>query len=253
MVKKILLVMVITLSFIVEAGLVDTIKKVKPSVVGVGVYTPMGSPKNQLMGTGFVIGDGYYVVTNFHVIPEDLDPELMQKVVVFSGSGKKPKIHKAEVIFGSQKYDLALLKIPTKLPALQLGDSAFAEEGLNIAFTGFPMGAVLGLHPVTHHGIISAITPTTSPVPDSRQITLQMLKRMRTPYLVYQLDATAYPGNSGSAFYDADTGVVLGIINKVFVQKTKEAVISNPSGITYAIPVKYLHEELAKHNIVFKK
>jgi S1-C subfamily serine protease len=76
-----------------------------------------------------------------------------------------------------------------------------------------------------------------------------MLKRMRNPYSVYQLDATAYPGNSGSAMYDMKTGHVLGIINKVFVQGTKEAVISNPSGITYAIPVKYLHKILKENNI----
>jgi S1-C subfamily serine protease len=76
-----------------------------------------------------------------------------------------------------------------------------------------------------------------------------MLKKLRDPFMVYQLDATAYPGNSGSAMYDAKTGKVIGIINKVFIQESKEAVISKPSGITYAIPVKYLHELLEENNI----
>jgi hypothetical protein len=49
--------------------------------------------------------------------------------------------------------------------------------------------------------------------------------------------------------YDMTTGNVVGIINKVFVQSTKEAVISNPSGITYSIPVKYLYEVLRENNI----
>jgi S1-C subfamily serine protease len=49
--------------------------------------------------------------------------------------------------------------------------------------------------------------------------------------------------------YDVKTGEVIGIINKVFVQQSKETVISAPSGITYAIPVKYLHNLLKKHNI----
>jgi len=49
--------------------------------------------------------------------------------------------------------------------------------------------------------------------------------------------------------YDMKNGEVLGIINKVFVQATKEAVISNPSGITYAIPVKYLHQILKENKI----
>ena len=49
--------------------------------------------------------------------------------------------------------------------------------------------------------------------------------------------------------YDIETGKVIGIINKVFVQESKETVISKPSGITYAIPVKYLHQLLKKHKI----
>lgn len=130
-----------------------------------------------------------------------------------------------------------------------LANGEFIDEGTNIAFTGFPIGAVLGLYPVTHRGIIASITPTITPVDDSQQISVKMLKRMRNPYLVYQLDATAYPGNSGSAMYDRKTGEVIGIINKVFVQSTKEAVISKPSGITYAIPVKYLLELMASADI----
>ena len=102
---------------------------------------------------------------------------------------------------------------------------------------------------MTHRGIIAAVTPTIIPVDDSRQISIAMIKRLRDPYLVYQLDATAYPGNSGSAMYDLETGKVIGIINKVFVQESKETVISKPSGITYAILVKYLHQLLKQHNI----
>lgn len=235
-----------------RADLADTIKKIKPAVVAVGVYEPMGAPKSKILGTGFVIGDGQLVVTNFHVVPEDLDYEAMQKVVVFTGTGQNTKTYEANVIASSADYDLAVLKVKSKpLPAMTLASNTFVDEGTSIAFTGFPMGSVLGLYPVTHKGIVSAVTPTTSPVSDSRQITLKMLKRMRDPYLVYQLDATAYPGNSGSALYDTKSGEVIGVINKVFVQGTKEAVISNPSGITYAIPVKYLHELLKKNEIAY--
>jgi S1-C subfamily serine protease len=56
---------------------------------------------------------------------------------------------------------------------------------------------------------------------------------------VFQLDATAFPGNSGSPLYDPDTGAVVGIINKVFVQETKENLLAKPSGISYAIPIRY--------------
>ncbi|MGJ8680887.1 hypothetical protein [Paraglaciecola sp.] len=60
-----------------------------------------------------------------------------------------------------------------------------------------------------------------------------------------ELDITAYPGNSGSSLHDAHNGKVVGILNKVFVKESKESVLEKPSGISYAIPVKYLIE-LAK-------
>jgi serine protease Do len=52
-----------------------------------------------------------------------------------------------------------------------------------------------------------------------------------------------------SAMHDVKTSEVIGIINKVFVQQSKETMISKTSGITYAVPVKYLHNLLKKHNI----
>ena len=61
---------------------------------------------------------------------------------------------------------------------------------------------------------------------------------------MFQLDATAYPGNSGSPVYDPDTGEVIGVVNMVFVKSTKEAALTQPSGITYAIPSRYLVELL---------
>ncbi|MDO7084098.1 serine protease [Pseudocolwellia sp. AS88] len=234
----------------VSAELADTLEKVKPSIVGVGIYTPTGRPKNILSGSGFVIGNGRYVITNHHVVPKELDAKLLQEMAVFVGSGKTAKVRKASLIASSERYDLAVLEIKgAKLPPLTLASSAYIREGTSIAFTGFPIGSVLGLYPVTHRGIIAAITPTITPVSDVRQLSIKMLKKLRDPFMVYQLDATAYPGNSGSAMYDAETGKVIGIINKVFIQESKEAVISKPSGITYAIPVKYLHELLEEKNI----
>ena len=237
-------------SSIACADLAGTVSLLKPSVVGIGVYTPTGQPKNQLYGTGFVIGDGTYIVTNNHVIQQELDDSLLQKLAVFTGKGQAAKVKLAKLIARDTQHDLAVLKIEGQaLPALSLANNDFRLEGSAIAFTGFPIGAVLGLYPVTHQGIIAAVTPTIIPLDDARQISIAMLKRLRDPYLVYQLDATAYPGNSGSAMYDVKTGEVIGIINKVFVQQSKETVISKPSGITYAIPVKYLHKLLKKHNI----
>ncbi|WP_448565179.1 S1C family serine protease [Thalassotalea ganghwensis] len=232
------------------AQLSDTVAKIKPSIVGIGVHTPTGRPQNTLNGSGFVIGNGHYVVTNLHVLPDELDSQLLQRMAVFVGQGKDAEVREAKLVASSAKYDLAVLKLEgAPLPALSLADPDFIAEGSYVAFTGFPIGSILGLYSVTHRGIVAGVTPTITPVSDAGKINVAMLKRLRDPYLVYQLDATAYPGNSGSALYRVDTGEVIGVINKVFVQKTKEGVISNPSGITYAIPVKHLQELLAEHSI----
>lgn len=63
-----------------------------------------------------------------------------------------------------------------------------------------------------------------------------MIRRLADPFLVYQLDATAYPGNSGGPLFDVRTGAVVGMMNSTFVQSTKEAALSRPSGISFAIP-----------------
>ena len=68
----------------------------------------------------------------------------------------------------------------------------------------------------------------------------------RTPFLIYQLDATAYPGNSGSPVYDPASGAVVGVINMTFLKSLKENAISQPSGITYAIPVTHVRDLLQR-------
>ena len=114
------------------------------------------------------------------------------------------------------------------------------------AFTGYPLGAVLGLYAATNRGIISAITPIIIPASHGQRISTGLIKHLQKPYLVFQLDATAYPGNSGSPLYDLSTGHVIGVINMVFVKGKKESAITDPSGITYAIPVSYARKMLNK-------
>ncbi|MCB1737317.1 MAG: serine protease, partial [Gammaproteobacteria bacterium] len=60
-----------------------------------------------------------------------------------------------------------------------------------------------------------------------------------------------YPGNSGSPVYHPETGAVIGIINKVFVKETKEMVIEKPSGITYAIPIKFAKDLLRANKVEY--
>jgi len=223
------------------AGLPETVALVRPAVVGVGTLQATRRPPAKLLGTGFVIGDGTLVVTNAHVVPEVLAVEDKEYLAVFAGRGKHPQRRRAKRVAMDLKHDLAILKIEgDPLPMLQLGDSDRVREGESIAFTGFPIGAVLGLYPVTHHGLVSAISPIVLPAPSGRQLTAEMIKRMRDPFDIFQLDATAYPGNSGSPLYLPKSGEVVGVLNMVFIKETKEAVLEKPSGISYAIPIKHL-------------
>lgn len=230
-----------------QANLKDSIEKVKPAVVAIGIYSPLASPRVKLVGTGFAVDDGLQIVTNYHVISTALNAKKNESYVVLSGKADAVKIHPVLSTRTDVAYDLAVLSIDSKLPAVQIDHGALIAEGTEIAFTGFPITSVLGLYPATHKGIISAQTPVIIPADNSGQLQAAALRKLKQPYLVYQLDATAYPGNSGSPLYKADTAEVIGIINKVFIKSTREAVLSDPSAISYAIPIQYV-KPLLKHN-----
>ncbi|MGY6276117.1 S1C family serine protease [Methylomonas sp. MgM2] len=226
------------------------LKRIKPAVVAIGTYMPTRNPRAVFLGTGFAVADGQYVVTNAHVTAKGLNPARLERFAVFFRQDQNEKMLVADLIATDNEHDLALLKLNEgKLPALKIGDSNRVREGELYAFTGYPIGMVLGIYPVTHRSIISAISPNAIPVLASKQLNIKMLKKLAAPYDIFQLDATAYPGNSGSPLYDIDTGEVIGIINKVFVQGSKENAISHPSGISYAIPSEHISHLLAQKNI----
>jgi serine protease Do len=232
------------------ASLPDVIDQIRPSIVGVGTAYPPRQPNRKgeavsYRGTGFVVGNGRQVITNAHVIPDKLDVDHKESIAIFSGRGAEAKAHSVRVVSTDKEHDLALLEFQgATLPAMQLGDSDTVREGQEIAFTGFPMGMVLGLYPVTHRGIVAAITPMARPAENARTINAAQMRRLRNLFDAFQLDATAYPGNSGSPVYEPDTGRVVGVINSVVVKESKESILQKPSGISYAIPVNHVHNLL---------
>jgi S1-C subfamily serine protease len=230
------------------AELADTVDKVKASIVAVGTVQPTRRPPAKFQASGFVVGQGRQVITNAHALPDFLDTPNKETLAVFIGQNQQVVSRPAKKVAIDLVHDLALLEFDgAPLPALRLGESRRPREGQAIAFTGFPLGVVLGLFPVTHTGIISAISPVAIPVPAAGQLDATTLRRLKNePYEVLQLDATAYPGNSGSPLYEPDTGRVIGVINKVFVQESKETILEKPSGITYAIPVRYVQALLER-------
>jgi S1-C subfamily serine protease len=224
------------------ASLADTVEKIKPSIVAIGTMQATRRPPAKFQATGFVVGRGRQIITNAHALPAFLDPQTRETLAVFIGHGNQVESRPAKKIAVDAEHDLALLEIEgAPLPALRLGESRRPREGQAIAFTGFPIGVVLGLFPVTHQGIISAISPVAIPVPAAGNLDATTIRRLKNePFEVLQLDAIAYPGNSGSPLYEPDTGRVIGVINKVFVQESKESILEKPSGITYAVPVRYV-------------
>ncbi len=247
----ILLSWVLGVGVVEAADLPETLADVKPSVVGVGTWMPARQPSAQFRGTGFAVANGHYILTNLHVLPEQLNPSRKEQLVVFLGRGKDLQARHTRRVASDQVHDLALLRIAGHpLPALQLGDSRGVRAGELFAFTGFPLGMVLGLYPATHRGIVSAISPIALPTRSSKDLNPQLIKRLSQPYKVFQLDATAYPGNSGSPLYYPQSGRVVGIVNKVFVKESKEAILEKPSGITYAIPIQYARRLLRKAGVL---
>ncbi len=239
-----------------DASLADraaTIERVKGSVVAVGTFARTRTPPFQFLGTGFAVEDGTLIVTNAHVLPALLDPAKMEMLAILVPSPPKDgkeqvQVREAKRVAVDLESDLAVLSIAAPaLPALKVRGSAGVREGQEVFFTGYPIGAVLGPYPATHRGMISAITPIAIPQARAGQLDPHTIRRLSSgPFDVFQLDATAYPGNSGSPVYDPETGDVLAVINMVFVKGTKETVLSQPSGITYAVPSSRLEELLKK-------
>src|SRR5262245_27479937 len=79
------------------AELTQTIERVKPSIVAIGTFLKVRSPAVQFGGTGFVVADGRYVVTNAHVAMRPLDEEKKESRVVLVSKGGEGQIRAAEV------------------------------------------------------------------------------------------------------------------------------------------------------------
>lgn len=221
--------------------LIGTIKQIKRSVVAIGTHQKLRRPPVVLMGTGFAVADGRHVVTSAHVVSRELQKTPAERLaIIIPKGGQNAEVRYAEIVGTDTAHDVAILRVAGKaLTPATLGDDATVEEGLEIAFTGYPIGTVLGLHASTSRGIVSAITPISLPQVSPRLLDAKMIRQLREGSAVFQLDATAFPGNSGSPMYDVRLGTVYGIVNSVFIKDTKERVLQDPSGITYATPIRH--------------
>jgi S1-C subfamily serine protease len=220
------------------------VRRNKGAVLPVGTYSPTDSPRFGFRGSGFVVaGQGgahsRLVATNFHVLPDGAEDSAAIRMAVWVGSGESPPWRLARVVATDRFRDLALLEVDgPSMAGLVLAADDTVQEGQAIALMGFPIGSVLGYSVVTHRGIVSSITAAALPAANARQLDPRAVSRLREGnFQLLQLDATAYPGNSGGPVFDVESGQVVGVLSSGLVKAGRESALSSPTGITYAVPV----------------
>jgi serine protease Do len=231
------------------AGLAETVLRVKPAVVLVGTFRTTDNPRFQLRGAGFLVARGDLVVTSAHVLPTDMGAAEAASLVVQVRVQGDWQMRLATVLETDVSRDLTLLRVSgIPGPVLKIGDSRRVREGDDLAFMGFPIGGSLGFSHVTHRATVSTITSAALPSPSAERLKEQAIRSLRNgTFDIFQLDATAYPGNSGGPLFDPETGEVMGVMNMVLIKNTRESALSQPSGISYAIPSRYVQELVDRH------
>ncbi|KYP81398.1 S1C family serine protease [Ferroacidibacillus organovorans] len=211
-----------TVNVSVSDGIVSTVKKATPTVVGVlnmqnqpnanGVGMSL---QEAAIGSGVIISSAGYIVTNNHVV------EGANQVQVVIDQRKRV----IASVVGTDPYtDLAVLKVPasdiTAANVAVLGNSNTLQVGEPDVVIGNPAG--LQFADTATAGIISA-TQRTMPVQD--ELTGQTLGNET----VLQTDAAINPGNSG--------GPVLNILGQVVGIASSKIAAQNFSGMGFAIPI----------------
>lgn len=225
----------------------ETLAQIKGGVVAVGVVALPAKDNPRLLSSGFVVSGGNHAVTTLSSISTAAGKSRKAVGVFLPAGGDQAQFRTASIVARDGEHDLCVLRFSgPALPALRLGRGEDVKEGELHAFTGFPSVGTVGLHPVTHRALVAAISPNILPVGSGGKLGRDVLKKLTRPYDVFQLDATGFPGNSGSPLYEVGTGRVVGVVNSVFVKGTKEMAGPDASGISYAIPVTYVRNLLSQ-------
>ena len=197
--------------------------KVSPSVVGISSEVSGGTAT----GTGIIMSDDGYIITNCHVVEDALG------ITVVISVGDDFEEYEAALVGLDSQTDLAVLKIDkTGLTAAEFGLSSNLLVGELAIAIGNPLGFELS-GSVTG-GIISALNRELTV--DEKQMTL------------IQTDAAINPGNSGGPLVNS-FGQVIGI-NSVKIASTFSTSID---GIGFAIPIddaKPIIDDLIQYGFV---
>lgn len=182
----------------------EIVEKVSPSVVGVTSLLSGGTS----YGTGFVISEDGYIVTNYHVI------DGAQKITVAFSVSDDDEEYDAELIGGDEQTDIAVLKIEKDgLTAVEFGKSSDLIVGELAIAIGNPMGSELS--GTVTAGIISAL---------NRSLTIEERKMN-----LIQTDASINNGNSGGPLINS-YGQIIGITSAKIASYYAD-------GLGFAIPI----------------
>ena len=199
-----------------EAPSIETVRKMMKGVVTVwvdrGITIEKGLGRaDRMIGSGFFIDKNGFLITNYHVIQSEVDPEYegFSRVYVKPAGNTSVRIP-AKVIGWDPIFDLALLKTEiTPEVSFVLGSS----EDLNLGSRIYAIGSPAGLEQTLTSGIVSA--------KDRRFLSLGS---------VLQIDAPVNHGSSGGPIID-EAGRVQAIVF---------AGLERQEGLNFAIPVELL-------------
>lgn len=187
-------------------------EKAMPSVVGITTVTLQrdaffGTRRASGLGTGVVVDERGYILTNSHVVGDGDVEEVM--VLLYDGT-RLP----AEVLWNERTLDLAVIKVEgTNLTPAELGDSDNLRVGEIAIAIGNPLG--LNFERTLTQGVISGLNRS---IPLGQGETIEDL---------IQTDASINPGNSGGPLLNS-LGQVIGI---------NTAKIQTGEGLGFAIPI----------------
>lgn len=176
-----------------------------------------GSSTAEAAGSGVIISEDGYIITNNHVVSSESTSYFYQlseakNVKVHLYGDDEDSLYDAEIVGKDEETDLAVLKIEAEgLEAIKVGDSTNLRVGEFVMAVGNP----LGLESSVSAGIVSAIDRT---IDDGEY-----------NFTTIQTDAAINSGNSGGALVNSK-GELIGIN---FLKASSEGV----EGIGFAIPI----------------
>ena len=176
-----------------------------------------GQPQSgRALGTGFVVDDNGYILTNAHVVQEQGQKASSVAIVFNKGGGKTQEV-KGEIIGIDIGSDVAVIKVDPSgvdLTPLPLGNSGKVQVGEPVVAIGNPLGYDFSIT----SGIVSAVGRSL-PAPNGQTIPNGI-----------QTDAAINPGNSGGPLIDS-AGHVIGINEQIASQS------GGNQGLGFAVPI----------------